>query len=187
MDDAGSRERRRKKAPKPLDCVRLEELALNYIARFSTTASKLERYLIRKIRERGWAGDRPPEPGRIVERLAGLGYVDDAQYALSKARALTGRGYGPRRVSQSLYAAGIAEEDGEAARALAGEESVEAALRYARRRRIGPFAAEVPDPAARERALAAMIRAGHSFGISRTILALKPGEAVDIEMLEEKS
>jgi len=181
------RGRSRRRDPVPLDSAKLDELALTYVGRFATTRAKLGAYLSRKIRERGWAGDRPPEPGRIVERLSGLGYVDDAQYALSKARALTGRGYGPRRVSQSLYAAGIAEEDGEAARALAGEESVEAALRYARRRRIGPFAAEVPDPAARERALAAMIRAGHSFGISRTILALKPGEAVDIEMLEEKS
>jgi regulatory protein len=181
------RGRSRHRDPVPLDSAKLDELALTYVGRFATSRAKLGAYLSRKIRERGWAGDRPPEPGRIVERLAGLGYVDDAQYALSKARALTGRGYGPRRVSQSLYAAGIAEEDGEAARALAGEESVEAALRYARRRRIGPFAAEVPDPAARERALAAMIRAGHSFGISRTILALKPGEAVDIEMLEEKS
>ena len=181
------RGRSRRRDPVPLDSAKLDELALTYVGRFATTRAKLGAYLSRKIRERGWAGDRPPEPGRIVERLSGLGYVDDAQYALSKARALTGRGYGPRRVSQSLYAAGIAEEDGEAARALAGEESVEAALRYARRRRIGPFAAEVPDPAARERALAAMVRAGHSFGISRTILALKPGEAVDIEMLEEKS
>jgi regulatory protein len=181
------RGRSRHRDPVPLDSAKLDELALTYVGRFATTRAKLGAYLSRKIRERGWAGDRPPEPGRIVERLSGLGYVDDAQYALSKARALTGRGYGPRRVSQSLYAAGIAEEDGEAARALAGEESVEAALRYARRRRIGPFAAEVADPAARERALAAMIRAGHSFGISRTILALKPGEAVDIEMLEEKS
>ena len=106
--------------------------------------------------------------------------------ALSKARSLTGRGYGPRRVNQSLHAAGIGDEDGAAARELAGTESVEAALRYARRRRIGPFAAEPPDIAARERALAAMIRAGHSFGMSKAILALNPGESVDIEMLEEK-
>jgi regulatory protein len=122
----------------------------------------------------------------VVERIARLGYVDDAQYALSKARSLTSRGYGPRRVTQSLHAAGIGEEDGEAARALAGDESVEAALRYARRRRIGPFAAEAPDLKGRERALAAMIRAGHGFGIAKAILSLGPGDEVDVAMLEEK-
>jgi regulatory protein len=181
------RGRKRRREPQPLDSARLDELALTYVGRFATTRAKLGSYLSRKIRERGWAGEQPPEPERIVERLAELGYVDDAQYALSKARSLTGRGYGPRRVSQSLHAAGIGEEDGEAARELAGEESVEAALHYARRRRIGPYAAEAPDPAARERALAAMIRAGHSFGIAKAILSLKPGEDVNIEMLEEKS
>ena len=181
------RGRSRRREPLPLDSARLDELALTYVGRFATTRAKLESYLARKIRERGWAGERAPETQAVVERLVSLGYVDDAQYALSKARSLTGRGYGPRRVGQSLYAAGIGEEDGEAARELAGEESVEAALRYARRRRVGPFAVAPADPAARERALAAMIRAGHSFGLSKAILSLKPGEDVDIEMLEEKS
>jgi len=181
------RGRMRRREPRPLDSASLDELALTYVGRFATTKMKLGAYLVRKLRERGWAGERPPDMERIVGRLASLGYIDDAQYALSKARSLTGRGYGPQRVSQSLHAAGVGEEDGEAARELAGEESVEAALRYARRRRIGPFAAQAADPAARERALAAMIRAGHSFGISKAILALGPGEDIDIEMLEEKS
>lgn len=177
---------KRRRAPSPLDPSRLNELALTYVGRFATTRAKLASYLSRKIRERGWADEAPAEIEAVVERLAGLGYVDDSQYALSKARSLTSRGYGPRRVNQSLHAAGIGEEDGEAARALAGDESVEAALRYARRRRIGPFAAEAPDPNGRERALAAMIRAGHGFGISKAILALGPGEDVDIALLEEK-
>jgi len=181
------RGRQRRRDPVPLDSAKLDELALTYVGRFATTRAKLGSYLSRKIRERGWSGERAPDPERIVERLATLGYVDDAQYALSKARSLTGRGYGPRRVRQSLHAAGIGEEDGEAAQAFAGEESVAAALRYARRRRIGPFAAETADAATRERTLAAMIRAGHSFGISKAILGLRPGADVDIEMLEEKS
>jgi len=181
------RGRMRRREPRPLDSASLDELALTYVGRFATTKAKLGAYLARKLRERGWAGERPPDTEKIVERLASLGYVDDAQYALSKARSLTGRGYGPRRVSQSLHAAGIGEEEGEAARELAGQESVEAALRYARRRRIGPFASEAADHAARERDLAAMIRAGHSFGLSKAILSIKPGEQVDIEFLQEKS
>lgn len=180
------RGRKRRREPTPLDTGRLDELALTYVGRFATTRAKLGSYLARKIRERGWAGERPAEVEAVVERLARLGYVDDAQYALSKARSLTSRGFGPRRVSQSLHAAGIGEEDGAAARTLAGDESVEAALRYARRRRIGPFAAEAPDRQGHERALAAMIRAGHGFGVSKAILSLGPGEDVDVALLEEK-
>ena len=171
----------------PLDADRLNELALAYVGRFATTRSKLASYLGRKLRERGWAGEGAPDIDAIVERLAGLGYVDDAAYALSKSRALTGRGYGARRVAQALRSAGIAEGDSSAANELAATEAVDAALRFAQRRRLGPFGERRDDPAAHERALGAMVRAGHSFGLARAILSLQSGDDVDIEMLAEKA
>jgi hypothetical protein len=61
----------------------------------------------------------------------------------------------------------------------------EAALRFAERRRIGPFSAAAGDPRMREKAIAAMVRAGHSFALSRTIAGLAPGAAVDLEELRE--
>jgi regulatory protein len=67
MNDVGSRPGRRKRPPKPLDSARLEELALAYVARFSTTAAKLERYLRRKLRERGWEGEGEPRLAALVE------------------------------------------------------------------------------------------------------------------------
>ena len=169
----------------PLDPQRLDELALAYVGRFATTRAKLASYLSRKIRERGWSGDRPPDVEAIVERLAGLGYVDDAAYAVSKSRSLTSRGYGSRRVNQALRAAGIGEEEGVEAREHAEADAVESALRFARRRRIGPFGEGKGDRAAHEKALAAMLRAGHSFALSRAILALESHEEIDIERLVE--
>lgn len=171
--------RRARKERPPLDPERLNELALTYVGRFATTRAKLAAYLARKLRERGWAGDRPSDPDAIVERLASLGYVDDAAYALARSRALTARGYGVRRLSQSLRAAGVADEDSHGARELAEGEAVEAALRFARRRRLGPFGDRVPDRAAREKAMAAMVRAGHSFDIARAIVSLKPGQGTE--------
>ena len=79
--------------------------------------------------------------------------------------------------------AGIDEEEGAEARNYAEEEAVEAALRFARRRALGPFAVRTPNPQERERALAAMIRAGHGFAIARAIIDLAPGEKPDIEAL----
>lgn len=178
--------RRRKERP-PLDSERLNELALTYVGRFATSRAKLAAYLERKVRERGWGEEREPDIERIVERLAELGYVDDAAFALSKSRSLTARGYGSRRVEQSLRAAGIGEEDGEEARGLAQSEAVEAALRFARKRRLGPFGEGGADRAAMQRALAAMVRAGHGFGLANAILNLEPGDDVSIEILAEKS
>jgi regulatory protein len=174
--------RRYAKRPRPpLDKERLNELALTYVGRFATTKSKLASYLARKLRERGWAGERPADVEALVERLSSLGYVDDAAYALSKTRALTARGYGARRVSQSLRAAGVQEEDSGAAREMAEAEAMEAALRFARRRRLGPYGERPLDRAQTEKAIAAMIRAGHSFDVARTILRLEPGSDPSIE------
>ena len=171
----------------PLDSSRLEELALRYVARFATSRAKLRAYLSRKVRERGWSGPGEPDLDGLAERICKLGYVDDAAYALAKSQALSSRGYGKRRLNQKLLVDGIGEEDAVAALDHADAEAVESALRFARRRRIGPFAGSVPDPKQREKAVAAMIRAGHSFGIARAIAALEPGETVDPDALRDQS
>lgn len=172
---------------KPLNSERLHELALFYVGKFATTRAKLAAYLNRKLRERGWEGEAQPDVDRLVERLAASGLVDDALYALSKSRSLSERGYGAARVRQSLRAAGVGEDDGVAAHELAADEAAAAALRFARRRRIGPFADAIPDRAGRERALAAMIRAGHGFELAKTVVDAEPGSDLDVEDLKEKS
>jgi regulatory protein len=159
---------------------------LAYVARFATSRAKLEMYLTRKVRERGWAGTGEPPIQDLVDKAARAGFIDDAAYALSKARSLTARGYGERRVGQALQAAGIAEGDGEAARDHVRDEAVEAALRFAKRRRIGPYGLGRPDPQAREKAFAAMVRAGHGFRLARAILDLAPGAAIDRQALEDE-
>jgi regulatory protein len=146
--------------PRPLDSARLEEIALAYVARFATTRSKLESYLARKLRERGWAGEGEPPVAEIARRLIAAGYVDDAAWARAKSGSLLRRGYGVRRVAQALGAAGVTDELREETRP--GEpEQRRAALRLAQKRCFGPFGAEPPDRARREKQIAAMLRAGH--------------------------
>jgi regulatory protein len=170
----------------PLDQKKLEELALRYVERFATTRAKLREYLRRKLRERGWKGETEPDLEAMAERFASLGYVDDAAYALSKAQSLSGRGYGKRRLVQTLRVAGVEENDSEGARAHADEEALSAALRFAERRRLGPFAsAPYRDHKDREKALAAMLRAGHGFGLARAIIGLPPGAEIDADQLRE--
>jgi regulatory protein len=171
----------------PLSSEKLHELALAYVGRFATTRAKLRTYLSRKVRERGWDGGPAPDFEAIAERFAAQGYVDDAAYALSKSRSLTGRGYGSRRVDQSLRTAGVEDQDAAPAREHAKADRVEAALHFAERRRLGPFASEVPDRKERERALAAMIRAGHGFSLSRAIVDTRPGAEINLVELAENS
>jgi regulatory protein len=182
--DCGTKRAVTSRRPRPhLTQETLAELAFAYVGRFATTRMKLARYLARKLRERGWEGAGPPPVERIVERCAANGFVDDAAFALAKARSLTARGYGEGRVRQALRAAGVGKDDSEPARRLAGEEAVDAALRLARRKRIGPFAAVAMARDAREKALAAMIRSGHGFALAKAIVGLDPGAEPDLDDL----
>ena len=155
--------------PKPLDAARLDELALGYVARFATSRGKLSAYLARKLRERGWAGDGEAPVDAVVERLSEAGYVDDAAYARAKSGSLLRRGYGARRVSQALGAAGI---DSALREELAPGEAEQrrAALALARKRRFGPFGDGASDRALREKQVAAMLRAGHRLDSIRAII-----------------
>jgi regulatory protein len=169
MNDTGSRPKRRDRTPKPLDSARLQDLALAYVARFSTSAAKLERYLRRKLRERGWDGEGEPQVAALVERYVDLGYIDDEAFARARSGSLLRRGYGQRRVRQALGEAGIAEDLRERVRPGEGE-TRRAALTLARRRRFGPFGSEAPDKPLREKQIAAMLRAGHPLDNARQIV-----------------
>jgi regulatory protein len=165
---------RQPRPAKPLDRESLDRLALRYVERFATTRAKLARYLDNKIRQRGWEGP-PADTLAIAERMAALGYVDDAAFSTARAGALTRRGLGERRVRADLRAAGIEDEQIDAAAEEVTPNATAAALALARRRRFGPYARETPDPATREKQLATMLRAGHSLTLSRRVLALAPG------------
>lgn len=166
--------------PPPLDEAALERLALRYVERFATTRGKLSAYLARKIRERGWEG-APADPAAIAARMAALGYVDDRGFAEQKGAALARRGFGARRVAETLRAAGLDAEDAAPVIAQARAAALESALALARRKRIGPYAPTPADPAQRTRQFAALVRAGHAPPLARRIVESQPGEIPEQE------
>lgn len=166
----------------PLDRDKLDRLALRYVERFATTRGRLSDYLRRKIRERGWEGE-PADPDALAEKFAELGYVDDRAYAEAKATAMTRRGLGARRVADALRHARIEADDMDAVTPEVRERAPDAALAFARRKRFGPFAAELADRELRAKQLAAMARAGHGYDLSRRILELPPGAPIDPDEL----
>lgn len=170
---------RRKTPAPPLDSAAIERLALHYVGRYATTRAKLAAYLRRKLAERGWGGSGTADVDALVERMAALGYIDDRAFAEARAEALARRGYGARRVAETLRIAGIEEDDALPAREAAAERGWDAALSFARRKRIGPYATSDSDESARRRAFAAMIRAGHPFEFARILTESAAGEVPD--------
>jgi len=158
------------RASAPLDQAGLEALAVTYVARYATTRAKLAIYLRRKLKQRGWESEDEAPVEAIVERCSERGYIDDAGFAAARGAALTRRGFGPRRVADALRAAGIDSADAAAVTQAARDEALQAALAFARRRRIGPFSQQpITDVEARRRGYAALLRAGHDAEIARRV------------------
>lgn len=179
--------KRNNSAPKPLNSTQLRDLALHYVARYATSCRKLEGYLQRKCRERGWDDPEIPDSEQFVAKIltdfTEKNYIDDRLYARNKARDLIMRGYGERRIKQSWFQAGIAPADQPDIHDLLvdasplarniddGDDNTPpdardiAAKKYARRRKIGPFAKHPDqwDDSDRHKQLQAMLRAGHDW------------------------
>lgn len=171
MSRYGTRNRR-----PPLDEQALRELALAYVSRFATTRVRLCRYLDRKLRERGWEGEQEPDLEALAESFSAQGYVDDGAYARMKGSAMERRGLGVARIRSALVADGVDEVECRKVEDKATETRWETAEILARKRRIGPYAAQIPDMRQRERQLAMFLRAGHDFATARAWVDAVPGE-----------
>lgn len=157
------------KAPRPpLDPATLGEMAAGYAARYATTRQKLARYLAAKVRARGWADNGEPPVAAMVERMVAAGAVDDRAWGEAKTGSLSRRGYGAGRVRGALAAGGL---ETDMRNELAGGVDAEAAAEaYARRRRLGRFAAGERTPEEARRDMGAMQRAGHGWAVAKAAL-----------------
>jgi regulatory protein len=176
-----------------LDEAALREAALAYVARYGGTAAALRRVLDRRIRR--WsdallAGEAPDREaigaqaaalraaaGRVVASLTVLGAVNDAAFAESRARRLRRAGRSRRAVLAHLGAKGIGADLAGAAVPEDAAAEFAAALAFARRRRVGPFARDGAAEEDRNRILMAFGRAGFSGAIARRVLDCAPEEA----------
>ncbi len=97
----------------------------------------------------------------IVRQLRHAGLLDDRRYASARAESLNRRGVSGRGIRARLAAKGVAPEVIEQALAgLATDAELAAALRLARRRRLGPYRRPAERAGCRQRDLAALSRAG---------------------------
>jgi len=176
-----------RRPPPKITASYLENAALHYLERFSSSKANLRRVLLRKV-ERSLAvhgGERADAAllvDAVIVKLAGFGYVDDGAYAETKVRSLHRRGGSLRTIRATLAAKGVEAAAAQAALATLAEASRDpdraAAIALARRRRLGPFRAEDQRAAFRLKDLAALGRAGFGWEICRAVI-----DAASIEAL----
>ena len=162
----------------------LANAALFYLSRYATASGNLRRVLMRKVsRSAAHYGDDPalmkPAVDALVAKYTQSGAIDDTAYADSQVRKLRRRGGSARSIVQKLSAKGVpADIVAETASTLsAGGGDLEAALRLAKRRRLGPFRA-AGRAENRQRDMAVLGRAGFGYHIAATIVDAKSAETL---------
>ena len=168
------------RTPKRITRSYLENAALAYLERFSSSAENLRRVLMRKVeRSCRHHGEDPNDyaglVAEVVQRCARNGLIDDRRYAEGRVASLRRRGGSTRAIAARLDQKGVERDVIEAALAADETDDAAAAQAFARRRRIGPYRAG--DRAAyREKDLAAFARAGFGYAVARAVI---DGEAED--------
>lgn len=173
----------------------LENAALKYLERYASSVENLRRVLMRRVDRAARAGAIERAEGQervaaVVERLRARRLVNDDAYADGRARSLSRQGRSRAVIARSLAAKGVETPAIEAALGAldeAGETDLHAALRFAKRRRLGPFRAAKERAARRDRDLAAMGRAGYSFEIARRVVDAETPESLSAEISEAAS
>ena len=180
---------KRRRGPRKATPDHLRNAALHYLERFASSEDNLRRVLMRKVwRSAHHHGTDTAEGAAAVEdiirRFRETGLLDDAQYAEARARSLRDRGQTARSIRFKLIEKGVAAAEAEQAiGAIDGADSSgaerEAAVRYARKRRLGPFADPERRAARREKDLAAMARAGFSYDVAQEVVDADPEDVAD--------
>ena len=173
---------RRLKKPSP---ERLRRRALAYLQRFSTSRAHLRFVLLRRAGPEAeqWQIGRDALEHRVdalLDDLGELGLIDDRRYAAGHARSLVERGKPLSRVRAALAAKGVDgslvdEALGEIAPDIA-ESDLASALRYARKRRIGPYRITDDTDGFRQKELAKLARAGFDYATAKRVVDMEDSD-----------
>ena len=162
---------------RPRQKLDLVPAALAYVARYAASTARLRLVLQRKADRRTATWETPPLPGEVadaietaVARLAALGLLNDPEYAAAQARTYRARGESISMIKGRLLAKGIEPADIAPALDQFEDEEQDAAIRFAKRKRLGPYRLRPGKPDQRQRDIASLCRAGFSVRIARGII-----------------
>ena len=166
----------------------VELAALDYLRRFSVPAARLRRHLRDKAgRSAAAHGDSldelHDEIDRVIPNLVARRLLDDDSHAEARVAALRDRGVAPALIRQRIIGEGVSAERVDAAidrhlgdlRLTKASAALQSTVTAAKRRRLGPF--REPDTRAerRDKDLASLVRAGHSYAVAKQVIDAPDG------------
>ena len=196
---------RKFKPPKRISPLYLQRLSRYYLEKYSPSIAQFRRYLLQKVNRsiKHHYSDNPEQHSQKLEeahqwvedeikRRMDLKQLDDWQYTESQINRFQRQGLSQSAIKNKLYQKGISssliqkglnnlKEDRE-------DSALEATLRYARRRGIGPFrSSKILDPEKQKKHrlkdLSSFLRAGHSYDLAQKVLNCEDRASADLLLL----
>ncbi len=168
------------KQPRKATPQSLQNAAMHYLERFSTSKANLKRVLLSRVARSAKAHGTDPHEGlawieALLDKLEGLGYLNDAVYAENKAESMNRRGKPSNQVRWALKMKGVDQDTTEASMTKLSDELGEepdraAALAFARKKRLGPYRPPELREAHKTKDIQALARAGFGWDLAREIV-----------------
>jgi regulatory protein len=167
-----------RKPPKSPTPERLEKAAYAYLERYAASREGVRKVLMRRVERAARAGIADREEATasvdaVLAKLAAKGLLDDKVYAEGLAGSLARRGMARGRIAERLKLKGVAREEIAAALEAVdetGDDDRARAIRWAKKKRLGPFGDPAKRAARRMRDIAALARAGFALDLARKIV-----------------
>ena len=193
------------KIPKKISPIYLQRLSRYYLERYSPSVAQFRRYLMQKVNKsiKYHCKDSPElysekqeeayqwVENEIQKRLE-QNQLNDWLYTESQINRFQRQGLSQSAIKNKLYQKGISSSLIEKGLSKLKEDkddiALEAILRYARRRGIGPFRSSKSNSEEQLKKqnlkdLSSFIRAGHSYALAKKILACKDRAEADLLLL----
>ncbi len=172
-----------RRTPRNVSRASIENVALHYLERFASSAENLRRVLTRRVERaaRFHEVDRDEAAAwiaEVVDKLRGLGLLDDRAYAEMRVASLRRRGSSERMIRGKLLQKGVDPALVSASIESDPADDTGAAAAFARRRRIGPYRASARREH-RDRDLATLSRAGFSYDVALRIVDAESAAALE--------
>lgn len=167
----------KRKQPRKITRQYLENAALYYLQRYASSAENFRQVMRRKIKRSCDFHKTDPESfypmvDDLAERYKSSGLLDDKVFSDARVASLRRQGRSTGDILAKLQAKGLARADIEAAlnahnsASEAEDPELEAAIRLARRKRLG----QAQDPETQRKELAKLGRAGFGYETARAAL-----------------
>jgi regulatory protein len=156
----------------------LENAGAYYLERFSASISQFRKVMGRKIDLS--CRDNPEQDktecrgllDKVVQKFEGLGYLNDENYGRTLVNSLKNKGVSHTRLLMTLRLKGLSEDLIEQiAPERDNNTDRKAALRWAKKKGLGPFARRVRENDM-NRGLSSLARAGFDYDIAKWVMSL---------------